>query len=118
MMVRIVDHRTLEQMMPFRFLPVISICAALIVSACTNTVPSVAQSPRPADCGASVLQDKLGEHVTGRSADDAAVGGTPVRSRGDVRVIAPGQPVIQNYSDSRLNLETDASGNLERATCG
>jgi hypothetical protein len=104
--------------MPLRFLPIISICTALIVSGCTNT-PSLSDPVRgPADCGASVLQDKLGEHVTGNSAENATVGGIPVSSRGDVRVIAPGQAVIQNYSDSRLNLEIDASGNLMRATCG
>ncbi|UXN75793.1 I78 family peptidase inhibitor (plasmid) [Devosia sp. A8/3-2] len=56
--------------------------------------------------------------MRGTSASDATVGGVAVRSKGDVRVIAPGQAVIQNYSEDRLNLETDASGNLVRASCG
>jgi hypothetical protein len=43
--------------------------------------------------------------------------GVPVQSQGLVRVIAPGQAVTQDYRENRLNLETDASGNLVRANC-
>lgn len=46
------------------------------------------------------------------------VGGILVRSNGDVRVIAPGEAVIQNFSEARLNLETDAAGDLVRVSCG
>ena len=100
------------------FFPILAIGVALVISGCTNTASPVAQQPPPADCGASLLLDKVGEPVAGSSAADATVGGVPVQSKGDVRVIAPGQAVIQNYSESRLNLETDGSGNLVRATCG
>ena len=100
------------------FFPILAVGVALVISGCTNTASPVAQQPPPADCGASLLQDKVGEPVAGSSAADATVGGVPVQSKGDVRVIAPGQAVIQNYSESRLNLETDGSGNLVRATCG
>lgn len=92
---------------------------ATILGACTGTTTQpAAQLPRVGDCGAAELQDQLGQPVTGTSAADARVGGVLVRSRGDVRVIAPGQAVIQNYSEARLNLETDAVGNLVRASCG
>ena len=38
---------------------------------------------------------------------------------GSVRQIAPGQPVIQNYSNTRLTIETDpATGRITAASCG
>jgi hypothetical protein len=104
--------------MSSRTLPSALLCAALVLVGCTNGAPPATQVPAPQDCGASLLEDKIGEPVTGSSATDAAVGGVPVRSKGDVRVIAPGQAVIQNYSESRLNLEVDAAGNLVRVSCG
>jgi hypothetical protein len=35
-----------------------------------------------------------------------------------VRVIAPGQAMTQDYSETRLNLDTDANEKLVRVTCG
>lgn len=96
-------------------IPIIT-AGTIVLAACTSNV-MIDGSP-PSDCGATVLQDKIGLPVTGTSAPDVRVGGAPVRSRGDVRVIAPGQAVIQNYSDARLNLEIDGQNNLKRATCG
>ncbi|WP_108462302.1 I78 family peptidase inhibitor [Devosia naphthalenivorans] len=104
--------------MTLHFLPFVAGGLAFAISGCTNAVPPAAQLPPPTDCGASLLQDKLGEPVAGSSAADASVGGVPVRSKGDIRVIAPGQAVIENYSEPRLNLEIDGSGNLVRASCG
>lgn len=104
--------------MPLRFGSAPIIFAGMIVlAACTDNL-TVDRSPPPSDCGAAPLQSKLGLPVTGSTAADVRVGGAPIQSKGDVRVIAPGQPVIQNYSDARLNLETDGRGNLKRATCG
>ncbi|HTN62245.1 MAG TPA: I78 family peptidase inhibitor [Devosia sp.] len=105
--------------MTLHFLPgIVAFAAVLILTGCTNAAPLSAQLPRPPDCGASLLQEKIGEPVTGSTAADAKVDGVPVRSQGVVRVIAPGQAVTQDYSNARLNLETDADGNLVRATCG
>jgi hypothetical protein len=96
--------------------------AALIFSTllagCTRITPPGASSAPLADCGASELQDQSGRKVTGTSASDGMVGGVPVRSKGDVRIIAPGQALIQNYSADRLNIEIDAAGKLVRASCG
>jgi hypothetical protein len=91
------------------------IAGTIIMAGCTGIAPPTRHS---SDCGAAALQNKIGLPVTGSSADDVRVGGAPVRSKGDVRVIAPGQAVIHNYSDARLNLETDGRGNLKRAVCG
>ncbi|UXN68176.1 I78 family peptidase inhibitor (plasmid) [Devosia neptuniae] len=104
--------------MSFRLQTSAALAIATILVGCSNTTPPVAQLPPLTDCGASELQDQVGQPVRGASASDATVDGIPVRSKGDVRVIAPGQAVIQNYSEDRLNLETDASGNLVRASCG
>lgn len=104
--------------MSFRLQTSAALAIATILAGCSNTTPPAAQLPPLADCGASELQDKLGQPVRGTSASDATVGGIAIRSKGDVRVIAPGQAVIQNYSEDRLNLETDASGKLARAGCG
>jgi hypothetical protein len=71
-----------------------------------------------ADCGASEVKKLIGHPVTGKSTSDVRISNNPVRSKGEVRVIAPGQAVIQNYSEDRLNLETDSAGRLIRASCG
>jgi hypothetical protein len=101
------------------FLPgVAALAAALVLAGCTSAAQPEAQLPAPSDCGASLLQDHVGEAVTGSSAADAQVGGVPVQSQGVVRVIAPGEAVTMDFNDARLNLETDAAGNLVRAACG
>jgi starvation-inducible outer membrane lipoprotein len=100
------------------FFSIMVFTAALALSGCTSSSQPITPQPTLSDCGASLLQDKVDEPVAGSSAADATVGGKLVRSKGDVRVIAPGQAVIQNYSEARLNLETDAAGNLVKASCG
>lgn len=95
-----------------------AVAAAIMLSGCSNASPTAAQLPPPADCGASLLQDRTGQPVSGTSAADARVGGDPVRSQGTVRIYQTGQPVTQDFSESRLNLETDADGNLVLASCG
>lgn len=107
-----------EFRVPFRLLTAATVMIAAVLAGCTGTAPPAAQLVRLGDCGASQLQHQIGQPVTGASAADATVGGAPVKSKGDVRIVAPGQAVIHNYSEARLNLETDASGNLVRASCG
>lgn len=105
--------------MPPRLFPALGSVACMFVFAgCSNAVLPVEHLPVPSDCGAAAIQDKIGLPVTGSTAEDVRVGGASIQSKGDVRVIAPGQAVIQNYSDARLNLETDSRGNLVRASCG
>jgi hypothetical protein len=70
----------------------------------------------PDDCGASALQSRIGQPVA-QGAGGTSIGGVAV-SAPAIRVIAPGQPVTQDYSTSRLNLDVDASGRLVRPWCG
>jgi hypothetical protein len=101
-----------------RLLPSVGLVAVLVLGGCASTSRPPVHSPSVADCGASEVKKLIGQPVTGKSASDVRIGNNPVRSKGDVRVIAPGQAVIQNYSEDRLNLETDSAGRLIRATCG
>ena len=41
------------------FFPILAVGVALVISGCTNTAPPVAQLTPPADCGASLLQEKM-----------------------------------------------------------
>ena len=95
-----------------------ALAAVIILAGCSNTSSPAAQSPALTDCGASVLQGQIGKPVTGKSAADAQVGGTPVRSRDVVRIYVSGSPVTMDFNEDRLNLETDAAGKLVKATCG
>lgn len=92
--------------------------ASIVLTACTYAASPAGQQPTLGDCGASVLQKQIGKPVTGSSAADIKIGGNPVQSRGPVRIFVTGQPVTHDYRDERLNLETDAAGNLVNATCG
>lgn len=95
-----------------------ALATAIMLGGCSNSAPTAAQLASPGDCGASLLQDRMGDLVSGTSASDVRVGGNPVQSRGLVRVYVSGQPVTHDYREARLNLETDASGKLVAASCG
>lgn len=92
--------------------------ATIVLTACTYAAPPAGPQPALGDCGASVLQNQVGRPVTGSSVADIKIGGNPVQSRGLIRIFVTGQPVTQDYREDRLNLETDAAGNLVSATCG
>ena len=47
--------------MALHLLPFVAVCLAFAISGCTKSVPPAAQLPPTADCGASLLQDRLGK---------------------------------------------------------
>lgn len=101
----------------------LSTLAAIVFGAALMSGPAMASETEPApvdavDCGAEALQDRLGEAVSGTSADDVTVGGEPVEAAGVVRVVGPGDAVTMDFVAERLTLETDEDGNLVRAQCG
>lgn len=105
--------------MTLHFLPGFSaLAAALVLTGCTSAATPAAQLPPPSDCGASLIQDRAGQPVTGSTSADVQIGGVAVRSRGVVRIYVSGQPVTMDFNEDRLNLETDAAGNLVKASCG
>lgn len=98
---------------------VAAFAAVLALAGCTaSAVPPTSPTLPQPDCGATALQSKIGQPVTGSTASDVLVGGQPVQSQGVVRVIGPGQPYTQDYSAARLNIFTTTAGTLERANCG
>ena len=101
-----------------RLLAAGTLFAGLALAGCTVSGGSGTTPPAPpADCGAAALAGKTGQPVAGQTAADLTVGGEPVQSRGNVRVVAPGQPVTMDFRPDRLTIETDASGNLVSAQC-
>lgn len=80
--------------------------------------PAVADEPgEPDECGASALQNRIGEPVTGTTPEDLTVGGERVTTAKSVRVVKEGQPMTMDYRVDRLTIETDEAGNLVSARC-
>ena len=97
----------------------LAIAATVALAGCSSTAsPPDTSMPPPLDCGADALSGMTGQSVVGSTAQDVRVGGQAIAVPGAIRVIAPGQPVTQDFRTDRLNLEVDASGNLVRAYCG
>ena len=62
-------------------------------------------------CGARGLQSFVGQNV-------AVVRGTTIQSPGPVRIIAPGDLVTQEVDPTRINVRTDAAGQVVVVDCG
>jgi hypothetical protein len=84
---------------------------SLLLAAC-QTAP--VEAPRPgvpdlASCGGEPVLALVGRDVAQMpaSGDWAAL-----------RVIWPGMAVTEDYSESRLNVEVDAQGLIQRVSCG
>lgn len=95
----------------------------LALGACVATVGTAPPGPHPTDplgpgwivpgpsCDRTDFDPAL---ILGRRPEDLGLERFPFA----VRVIAPGMAVTMDYSASRLNLETDASGRIIRFHCG
>lgn len=102
--------------MPLKYAPhaLVATAALLALAAC---------SPAPAPTGTATAETGIcnpnaAQRLVGRPKiiDDEA---KRLTGAGSVRQITPGQPVIQNYSDTRLTIETDpATGRITSASCG
>ena len=73
--------------------------------------PGVVVPPMPplGACGAPDLQYLVGQ-------PEAVL--QKMKFAGPVRIIRPGMAVTMDYSESRLNIEIDKSGRINRVTCG
>jgi hypothetical protein len=103
-----------------RFAPFFGTCAILaLLAGCVETVtpPPIAVVPP------SEVVPPSGEDTCGLAAArmlialDASAVATLPRS-GPVRVIAPDQPVTLDFNAERLNVFTNAAGQIQRVTCG
>jgi hypothetical protein len=90
----------------------IAIGTLLALAACTP-VPAPTAATASGICNPNAAQRLVGRP---RITDDEV---KRLTGAGSVRQIAPGQPVIQNYSNTRLTIETDpATGRITAASCG
>ncbi|MER9586061.1 I78 family peptidase inhibitor [Mesorhizobium sp. M0276] len=85
---------------------------ALALTACTPA-PAPTVTAETGICNPEAAQRLVGRP---RLTDDDA---KRLTGAAIVRQIAPGQPVIQNYSNARLTVEPEpATGRIVRAVCG
>lgn len=82
---------------------------ALILAGCA--APPVAEPDHgaPQGCGAGRLAGWVGQPVT--ALDEQYLPST-------VRILAPGTPVTEDFSPSRLNVDVDAAGTITGFHCG
>lgn len=100
--------------MPLKYPPtaLVVIGALLALAACTQA-PAPIVTAETGICNPDAAQRLIGRP---RITDDEA---RRLTGAGSVRQIAPGQPVIQNYSNTHLTIETDpATGRITAASCG
>jgi len=87
--------------------------AALLALAACNPPPAPTATAETGICNPDAAQRLVGRP---KIIDDEA---KRLTGAGSVRQITPGQPVIQNYSNTRLTIETDpATGRITAASCG
>lgn len=88
------------------------VALALLTLACTTT-PSDDAAPAGA-CRTEGLQSLIGQEAT------SELGAQAMRISGAraLRWIRPGDAVTMDYSPTRLNVNLDAAGRVERFACG
>ena len=100
--------------MPLKYpLPVLVAIGTLLALAACTQAPAPTATAETGICNPDEAQRLAGRP---RITDDQV---KRLTGAGSVRQIAPGQPVIQNYSNTRLTIETDpATGRITAASCG
>ena len=90
---------------------------ALATMACSPIDAPPAQTPparAPTTCGAEKIADLVGKQRSDAVAADAKARSGAAR----LRWIAPDTMVTMDYSETRLNLYTDATGRITDIRCG
>jgi hypothetical protein len=85
----------------------LTITALLVLAACEPVVP--AEEPSADACGASGLQDLVGQPKSVLAA---------MTFPAPTRVIEPGMAVTLDFRADRLNIETNAAELIARVYCG
>jgi uncharacterized lipoprotein YajG len=95
--------------------PLLLLPAVFALAACASQPAADATtSPAPASAMPTPAQSHVGKPATDANIQSAfkASGAKTVRS------IKPGQAVTMDYREDRVNVYQDASGNIERISCG
>lgn len=91
-----------------------AIGAALLLAGCTST----GQTGSDGDlCGAAELQNKIGQPLIGATPETIRIGGEPLMTRNEVRVVSPERPISSDVRPDRLTLDVDERGTLVSASC-
>lgn len=84
--------------------------ALLLLAACvTEGGPGAGPAPVAGDCGASGLQQLVGQPASTLET---------MRFSQQLRVINPGQMVTMDYLEGRLNIAIDEQDRISRVYCG
>ena len=91
--------------------PLFLLPALLALAACASQPAADASG---GTCNAEPAQSHVGKPATDANVEAAftASGAKTMRS------IKPGQAVTMDYREDRVNIHQDASGNIERISCG
>ena len=103
-----------------QFTVVLPLVLASGLAACASTGDDPAAPPADAAAdGAGACNAAPAQQYVGRKADDATVQAA-VRASGAAqsRVIDPDSMVTMDYREDRVNIWLDASGKIDRITCG
>lgn len=94
---------------------VILACTALATSACTA---GAAPEPGPALPPVVPVKCVPTDFASFRNQPEGILAAATFPQGLTVRIIAPGQPVTMDYSESRVNFLTDAKGVIRDISCG
>jgi hypothetical protein len=94
--------------------PLLLLPALLALAACASQPEAGEPTVGAGTCNAEPAQSYLGKPASDANLQAAfkASGARTMRS------LKPGQPMTMDYREDRVNILQDASGNIERISCG
>jgi hypothetical protein len=94
--------------------PLLLLPPVLALAACASQPDAGKPAAGSGTCNADPAQSYLGKPASDAHLQAAfkASGATTMRS------LKPGQPMTMDYRQDRVNILQDASGNIERISCG
>ena len=81
------------------------------LTACTQAETPPPVKPMPFACDPKEFASFIGQ-------DEAVLAATTFQQGVVLRIAKPGQPMTMDYNDARVNFFLDASGKINKVTCG
>lgn len=109
--------------MPARVNALIVVAMAIFATACSTTDAPSSSSASPSSPSAMPADGRCdsaaAQAFAGKPISEALVEQTQrTTGAGNVRVLRPGDAMTMDYDPTRLNLDIDATGVVQRASCG